>query len=399
MGIGYAARLLQPAIARWGVRPAARLAVAGLTVCLTILAGIWVHSYRDTLDTVARAQDETARSSACSHVMSAFLAVDRARRNHQPVQSSTTPPPATSPPATATYDKSPSYRRARADLDQAIEQVRRNDSPRDRALASYLAIESRRFDQRNRAVDWDTLEVLVTAAADVHRDSANKAQSQLLQRQQNQSVIVSWLTAITAVFLAGCALALLLLQREVQQQADEQRHRAEHDDLTGLANRAGFLLHLRTAVARTGRGRGTVTVLLLDLDDFKPVNDRWGHQAGDDLLRAAAARIRDTVGPRAVAARLGGDEFGVLLLDLTEPEVNALVTQLDTALAQPHVIENHPVRVRASIGSATQPAGVASVDRLLRDADLAMYGTKNARKCPPPPTRGPLRPSGSEVHS
>jgi diguanylate cyclase (GGDEF)-like protein len=398
MVIGYAARLLRPVIARWGVRPAARLAVTGLTICLTILTGIWIHSYRDTLNTIAQAQAETKRSSAYSHVMSAFLAVDRARRSRSS-QPPTATPQATTSPAPSADDRSPGYERARADLDQAVEQVRKNGGPSDRALASYLAIESRRFDHHGRAVDWDTLEVLVTAAADVHRDHANDALLRLSQRRQHQSVITSWLTAVTAVFLAGCILALLLLQREVQQQADEQRHRAEHDDLTGLANRAGFLHRLREAAARTGHDQGSVTVLLLDLDDFKPVNDRWGHQAGDALLRATATRIRDTIGPGVVAARLGGDEFGILLPDLADPEVTALIARLDTALAQPHVVEGHSVQVRASIGGATQPAGAASIDRLLRDADLSMYDAKNSRKCVPATADGLVRIPGREVHS
>ena len=111
---------------------------------------------------------------------------------------------------------------------------------------------------------------------------------------------------------------------------DQLAHQAFHDPLTGLANRALFAERLREAVSpdRASDPRGATAVVFIDLDNFKSVNDTFGHQAGDEVLRATAARIRDCLRPSDTAARLGGDEFAVLLPDLPD-------TSRAMAVAQP----------------------------------------------------------------
>jgi len=167
--------------------------------------------------------------------------------------------------------------------------------------------------------------------------------------------------------------------------AERLRHLAYHDNLTGLANRALFLERLTAALAV-----GAPTVMIIDLDDFKPVNDAHGHHAGDTLLRAAAERLTRCVRDAGTVARLGGDEFAVLLPAAGPAEVAALVERVATAVGEPVPVGGTEVRVRASIGAASAPAGgptdpTVALTELLHRADLAMYAEKQRK----PPVRVP----------
>jgi diguanylate cyclase (GGDEF)-like protein len=156
------------------------------------------------------------------------------------------------------------------------------------------------------------------------------------------------------------------------------RHLANHDALTGLPNRRRFNERLREALAAPGRGG--VAVLLLDLDHFKNVNDTLGHQAGDALLRSAAARIRACTREGDLVARLGGDEFAVLMQgDAGRRErAEALAGRIASALAEPFAIDRYRASVAASIGVATAAGPGASADAMLRHADVALYRAKAA---------------------
>ena len=148
---------------------------------------------------------------------------------------------------------------------------------------------------------------------------------------------------------------------------------ASHDALTRLANRAAF--NEAVAAALTG----DVALLLLDLDDFKTVNDTLGHQVGDALLMTVADRLRTAVRPGDTVARLGGDEFVVLLPDIGEADLHAFADRLLADLGRPVRIHDHALLVRASIGGARCPAGGDS-QRLLGDADIALYAAKDSGK-------------------
>ncbi|GAA0276258.1 bifunctional diguanylate cyclase/phosphodiesterase [Cryptosporangium japonicum] len=145
-------------------------------------------------------------------------------------------------------------------------------------------------------------------------------------------------------------------------------HQANHDGLTGLANRTLFVSRLEESL-----GPG-VAVALLDLDDFKQINDRLGHGAGDTLLVAAAARVQSAVGPSDTVARLGGDEFAVLL----RGPVGDRLDRILAALAAPLLVDGDELRIRASIGLAEGWAGATSSE-LIRRADVAMYAAKARR--------------------
>ncbi|MFG2758863.1 putative bifunctional diguanylate cyclase/phosphodiesterase [Streptomyces wuyuanensis] len=164
------------------------------------------------------------------------------------------------------------------------------------------------------------------------------------------------------------------------------QHNAEHDPLTDLPNRALFTERVRQALGGRRAGDAGTAVLFIDLDGFKGVNDRHGHQAGDELLIQAARRLHESVRAGDTAARLGGDEFAALILgdgsrdhDARERQVREIADRLRLMLSQPYRVEGNELRVAASIGVAFAEPGISAGD-LLRNADLAMYRAKAGGK-------------------
>jgi diguanylate cyclase len=155
---------------------------------------------------------------------------------------------------------------------------------------------------------------------------------------------------------------------------------ASHDDLTGLPNRVLFFERVAHALDARDRDGRSVAVLLIDLDEFKAVNDTLGHAAGDDVLTLAAARLGNAVRPTDTLARLSGDEFAVLLEGAADPTVVA--GRLVRALADPFVVGGRPVTISGSVGvvelAADDPD--AGVEEVLARADIAMYAAKHGGK-------------------
>jgi diguanylate cyclase (GGDEF)-like protein/PAS domain S-box-containing protein len=159
---------------------------------------------------------------------------------------------------------------------------------------------------------------------------------------------------------------------------DELRHQAFHDALTGLPNRALFDDRLAQALRRRRRDEGGAAVVLVDLDDFKAINDSLGHAAGDELLVECARRFDGVIRGSDTAARLGGDEFAVLLEDAdAEGAALDVARRLRDALAAPVELEGRTVHVEASIGIATAAAATAESADVVRNADIAMYAAKD----------------------
>jgi diguanylate cyclase (GGDEF)-like protein len=156
---------------------------------------------------------------------------------------------------------------------------------------------------------------------------------------------------------------------------EQLRYQAFHDALTELPNRMLFADRVGEALARDA----DATVLFVDLDDFKTINDTLGHSAGDELLVAVAERVRACVRPGDVAARLGGDEFGVLLDGGGLPEAEIVAARLVEAMQAPFVLHGRDTPIHASIGIAGA-AGAQTADELLSNADVAMYSAKAAGK-------------------
>ena len=160
---------------------------------------------------------------------------------------------------------------------------------------------------------------------------------------------------------------------------DQLAHQAFHDPLTGLANRALFYDRVSHALELGQREGRTVTVLFLDLDGFKQVNDTMGHSEGDHLLRMIANRLRACARATDTVARLGGDEFAVLVEDTAVARsTERLIDRIREQMAFPFTLAGREVRISASIGSASAVGG--DVDEVLRHADVAMYVAKRAEK-------------------
>jgi diguanylate cyclase (GGDEF)-like protein len=158
---------------------------------------------------------------------------------------------------------------------------------------------------------------------------------------------------------------------------DRLIHQANHDPLTGLPNRAVVLRRITEALASSGPRR-LRAVLFIDLDDLKTTNDTLGHDAGDELLRAAATRLRQSVGRGDVVARLGGDEFVILMHgDLTDRELNVWLRRLRGRLWEPANIVGVSMPIRASVGIVeVQDGEQRAAEEILHDADSAMYRAK-----------------------
>ncbi len=160
--------------------------------------------------------------------------------------------------------------------------------------------------------------------------------------------------------------------------------RATHDVLTGLPNRALLSDRLAWLLTQADRHEKLLAVALIDLDEFKPVNDRLGHAVGDKLLCAAAQRMQEALRASDTLARLGGDEFVIILDDLNSMhEAEQIFDRLIGCLSQPFDIENHQIRISASLGYTLYPLlDETDADTLLRHADKAMYQAKLAgRNC------------------
>jgi diguanylate cyclase (GGDEF)-like protein/PAS domain S-box-containing protein len=155
-------------------------------------------------------------------------------------------------------------------------------------------------------------------------------------------------------------------------------YQAYHDGLTGLANRVLFHEQAEKALESSRRTGKPVTLMLLDVDRFKGINDSLGHEAGDSVLTAIAARCRTCVRPGDTVARLGGDEFAILLEDTDAAAAEQIAQRLCALLELPHATQGTEVRPTASIGIAVGGPAASSVDELLRFADAAMYTAKSA---------------------
>jgi diguanylate cyclase (GGDEF)-like protein len=164
----------------------------------------------------------------------------------------------------------------------------------------------------------------------------------------------------------------------VQNMADRLRHEAWHDSLTGLTNRAGVWVALEELL--NDESETLLTIMFVDLDRFKRVNDTFGHQVGDVLLTAAGYRLQNAIGEDRVLARLGGDEFLVVATDFDcADDAVVLAEHIATELDEPFTIDGRLLRISASIGVSQEYARGQSVADILRSADLALYEAKRHR--------------------
>ena len=189
---------------------------------------------------------------------------------------------------------------------------------------------------------------------------------------------------VGTVTILAVMLRQMLVLRDNRGLLAEVSDRALRDPLTGLANRTLFIDRLTHAMALQEREARAVAVLLIDLDDFKLVNDSLGHPAGDAILSRAAERLNNAVRASDTVARLGGDEFAVLMEG--DPDASrAVAHQVVAAFDRPFLIDGQDLRVRPSVGLAiaTPDSAPLTVEDLLKQADVAMYSAKRAQASTP----------------
>jgi diguanylate cyclase (GGDEF)-like protein/PAS domain S-box-containing protein len=178
----------------------------------------------------------------------------------------------------------------------------------------------------------------------------------------------------------GEALEMVCVSRDISERKSaelELAHRALHDGLTGLPNRALFLDRLGQALRRSRRRDRVVAVVFLDLDRFKLVNDSLGHKAGDRLLVDVAMRLSSALRPSDTLARFGGDELTLLCEDIGDGEdARAIAERLLETFAEPFIVQDGEAFLQASIGIALSRDGFETPEDLIRDADAAMYRAK-----------------------
>ena len=207
-----------------------------------------------------------------------------------------------------------------------------------------------------------------SAVATLHTGSGTvvvpvRISSSTLHNLNGESVTCVTVTDLTNERLAEAALA----------------HSAQHDPLTGLPNRTLLADRIQHALDRRPAARSMMALLFCDVDGFKNVNDAYGHQVGDDVLRAVAERLTSAVRPEDTVSRIGGDEFVVLCENLHDlSEVANIAARARDAVAAPVTTTPQDLEITVSIGVAVAPAGdsIADADTLLRDADEAMYKAK-----------------------
>jgi len=184
------------------------------------------------------------------------------------------------------------------------------------------------------------------------------------------AVVLAGVTLVAAGARAQVAFRLLVRMADLRRQAST-------DDLTGLPNRRTFYADVPTRLAS---GHHQHALLLLDLDNFKEVNDSLGHHVGDQLLIEVGVRLRAQLRDRDLLGRLGGDEFAVLLEDGDQERAVAMAVKVVQALAEPFATEGISLSTDVSIGIAVFPDHGHELNLLLRRADFAMYKAKTTRR-------------------
>jgi diguanylate cyclase (GGDEF)-like protein/PAS domain S-box-containing protein len=241
---------------------------------------------------------------------------------------------------------------------------------------------------------------MAAVAADVPRDAEPRDAAPFEWRMRSRKGDRRWIEVVCTNMLGHSAVSGIVLNgRDVSERKQleaELTHRAYHDALTGLVNRSAFVADVTRAFERRrvatndqqGPGGG-FAVMYVDLDGFKPVNDRYGHAAGDEVLIAVSERLRAATRGTDLVARLGGDEFAVFLDNVSGPaDTEVVAARVCASLARPIRVKGGDVCVRASVGvafalpltsdDAASPvhAVQSAAEGLLHEADVAMYASK-----------------------
>lgn len=191
---------------------------------------------------------------------------------------------------------------------------------------------------------------------------------------------ISQLEFIVALIFGGGAGFVLLVSHmskltinSLQQALEEKQHQANHDPLTGLPNRQNFYHQMDRFIT----SQSPFFCLMLDLDDFKMINDTFGHHCGDEILKVIASRMLNCATEQVFTARLGGDEFVILVPGVEVESARLLAQSIQSALQQDIAVESHALSIGVSIGIARFPDDSTDKKNRLKLADIAMYQAKN----------------------
>ena len=202
-------------------------------------------------------------------------------------------------------------------------------------------------------------------ALDLYRQTIGSMDAEAMENAQT-------LADVTTAYLLNAEA-----RADLEASSQQAQHNALHDALTGLPNRTLFVQRLDHAILRARRSEKLVAVFFADLDQFKQVNDAFGHHVGDELLIAVANRLSGLMRPGDTLARMSGDEFVILCEDLDDPSsVESLAARIETALSEPFVLSEAEISVAASVGIAFAGLGEDVPERVLEEADAAMYQVK-----------------------
>jgi diguanylate cyclase (GGDEF)-like protein len=207
-----------------------------------------------------------------------------------------------------------------------------------------------------------------------------------LSQPDQFSPIPGYLISFIIAMILSILLFMILLQPQklrttVEEKTQELKHQAFHDQLTGLGNRYLLYEQLNFTIGNAVRNGTSASLLCLDLDDFKRINDTMGHEMGDLLLQKMTKRFQQSLRKNDILARIGGDEFAILLLDTKSvSHVQKFTNKLIELIRQPVVLRNSEVTVSASIGISMIPENGKDANILLRNADVALYDAKRKGK-------------------
>ncbi len=211
-------------------------------------------------------------------------------------------------------------------------------------------------------------------------------QGEIWNKRKNGEHIAEWLTINTICSEDGSILKRVGLFSDITKKKQDEEiiwRQANFDSLTGLANRRMFQERLEIEIKESQREEFPFALIFLDLDEFKAVNDMFGHDMGDELLKQAALRLLDCVRVTDVVCRLGGDEFTIIITRLNRSiSVERVAQGIIDSLSTPFLLGEHVAHVSASVGITIFPDDANDIDRLLKNADHAMYAAKNkGRHC------------------
>ena len=224
----------------------------------------------------------------------------------------------------------------------------------------------------------------VVSEAFVVDDGASAGFLSWTTRRPGQVLLTIILPLVALGAIATAFLSMTMLRRlrraseELARRESQARYEAKHDALSGLPNRVHMVQKIEKFLQAADRGNRRAVAAYVDIDRFKDINDTLGHQAGDQLIKAVAARLKKRLRPQDFLSRFGGDEFVILTAPAGSGTDVALAERVAEAFASPFVFHGQNIRVTASVGIAVAPDNGLTADELMRHADIALYQAKNA---------------------